>query len=155
MSISIRKRKLSPEFMKAIIDAYEIKSADDIGLGLTTMFDDAVEAVLQTEINAELNSGRNDMPNKKSLYIRKGFSFITSKPEYAEAQIDLSHSQNRHRTTPIHQQVNQGLENKIVSLFANGTSVKDISEHIKSLYDFEDSAVFSFKINDKTNPSQK
>ena len=72
-----RERKLPPEFIKQFIQAYDIKSTDDIKEALKDMLGSTMQGMLESELEEDLGYGRYDYANKETDNSRNGYSSKT------------------------------------------------------------------------------
>ena len=89
---------------------------------------------------------------KKSKNYRNGYSKKTVKTQMGELEIKVPRDRNGEYEPKIIGKYNRnadGMEEKILSLYACGMSQRDISEQIKNLYDVEISPELVSKISEK------
>src|SRR5579862_441657 len=112
---------------------------------------DFLEAALQAEIEEHLDDEQRDKGNRKNGHSTKAL-------KTAEGTIDLSTP--RDRTSEFDPQIvrkretilAESLEQKIIGMYGRGMSFRDISAHIKDMYDTEISATTLSAITDKVIP---
>ena len=115
---------------------------------------DAVEQVLRKEVNEYIADAKEN-GNKVS---KNGNSSKTIKTAYGKIGIDVPRTREpgfepeiiKNRTV-----IEEGLESQIISMYAKGMSVRDISEHVQSLYGIELSAGSISNITDKVMEEAK
>lgn len=115
---------------------------------------DAVEQVLRKEVNEYIADAKEN-GNRVS---KNGSSSKTIKTAYGKIGIDVPRTREpgfepeiiKNRTV-----VEEGLESQIISMYAKGMSVRDISEHVQSLYGIELSAGSISNITDKVMEEAK
>ena len=115
---------------------------------------DAVEQVLRKEVNKYIADTKEN-GNRGS---KNGSSPKTIKTAYGKIGIDVPRTREpgfepeiiKNRTV-----VEEGLESQIISMYAKGMSVRDISEHVQSLYGIELSAGSISNITDKVMEEAK
>ena len=86
---------------------------------------------------------------------RNGYSKKTVRTQLGEVEVNVPRDRNGEYTPQIIGKYNRnadGMEEKILSLYAAGMSQRDIAEQIKKLYDVEISAELVSKISDKIIP---
>ena len=97
----------------------------------------------------------NDECGKKSKNYRNGYSKKTVKTQMGELEIKVPRDRNGEYEPKIISKYNRnvdGMEEKILSLYACGMSQRDIAEQIKNLYDVEISPELVSKISEKIMP---
>lgn len=163
------KYKLSPEERAAesakqakllsFAKDYGIKGPDDF----KDFFKDMVGAVLQggleAELDDELGYSKYDYRNKDTLNSRNGHSRKRLKGSAGELEIKVPRDRlgefepqivKKHQTT-----LSNEIENKIISMYAKGMTVQDISAHIDEIYGLDCSESTISRITDKILPIAK
>ena len=129
--------KAPTEMMREFVKSQNFTSTDEVMTAMKDMFKDILQEVMECEFADELGYEKsertsNDECGKKSKNYRNG--------EY-EPKIISKYNRNA-----------DGMEEKILSLYACGMSQRDISEQIKNLYDVEISPELVSKISEKIMP---
>lgn len=109
------------------------------------MFKDVLEQILECELTDKLWYNKSERLSKDecgnvSKNYRNGYSKKTVKTELKEIDINIHRGRNREYKPRIIGKYNRnadGIEEKILSLYAYGMSQRDIAEQIKNLYDVE------------------
>ncbi len=112
---------------------------------------DFLESALQAEIEEHLDNEQRLKGNRKN-------GRTTKELKTAEGTIDLSTP--RDRTSEFEPQIvrkretilAENLEQKIIGMYGHGMSLRDISAHIKDMYDTDISAATLSAITDKVIP---
>ena len=115
---------------------------------------DAVEQVLGREVD-EYISLEKEKGNSAS---RNGSSHKTVKTAYGNIGVDVPRLREPGFEPEIIKKravVEDGLESQIISMYAKGMTVRDISEHIQALYGIELSAASISNITDKISDESK
>jgi len=124
------------------------------------MFRDVIQQVMEVELEDELGYeksarvSKSDEPNESKNY-RNGYSQKTVKTQLGEVEIKVPRDRNGEYDPKIIGKYNRnadGMEEKILALYACGMSQRDIAEQIKSLYDVEISPELVSKISEKIMP---
>lgn len=118
------------------------------------MLQDFLNAALEAEANAFLDEGERSGGNRKNGYSRKSL-------RTADGPIEISTPRDREgdfepqivkkRETILA----ESLERKIIGMYGIGMSFRDISQHLKEMYDTEISASTLSAITDKVIPLVK
>ena len=129
--------KAPAEMTREFVRSQNFTSTDEVMTAMKDMFKDILQEVMECELADELGYEKsertsNDECGKKSKNYRNG--------EY-EPKIISKYNRNA-----------DGMEEKILSLYACGMSQRDISEQIKNLYDVEISPELVSKISEKIMP---
>lgn len=148
------------ELMREYVKSQQFKSTADIMEAMKEMFRDVLQQVMESELETELgyeksmrmsDSGVEDEPRN----YRNGYSKKTVKTQLGEVEIKVPRDRNGSYEPQIigkYDRNADGMEEKILSLYACGMSQRDIAEQIKSLYDVEISPELVSKISEKIMP---
>jgi len=151
--------KTQKELMKAYVDSQKFSSTTEIMSAMKEMFRDVLQQVMESELEAEPGyekSQRTSDPavENKGRNYRNGYSKKTVKTQLGAAEVKVP----RHRNGEFEPQIigkysrnADGMEEKILALYACGMSQQDISEQIK-LYDVDISPELVSKISEKIMP---
>ncbi|MDD6771834.1 IS256 family transposase [Inconstantimicrobium porci] len=134
---------LSKDLLREYIKEQDFKSADDILAGLKDMFKDVLQEALEAEMDEALGYQKSDSTEKGTTNRRNGYSKKTVKTELGPVQIDVPRDRNGEfepQIIPKHQRTVDGIEDKILKLYATGMTTRDISEQVKELYGVDISA---------------
>lgn len=115
---------------------------------------DAVEKILNREID-EYISEENEKGNHVT---RNGNSQKTLKTSYGNICVDVPRTRETGFEPDIIKKrvvLDEGLENQIISMYAKGMTVRDITEHLQTLYGVELSAASISNITDKVTDESK
>lgn len=155
MTNSERERKLPPEFIKQFIQAYDIKSTDDIKEAMKDMLGNTIQGMLESELEDDLGYSKYDYDNKETDNSRNGYSSKKLRSEYGEIGIDIPRDRKGEFEPQLikkHQTELKGLDGQIISMYAKGMSNRDIEDHIRDLYGLEVSPTLISKITDRIVP---
>lgn len=112
------------------------------------MIKDAVEQVLQNELADYIS----DEKNQGNSIVRNGTSAKTVKTSYGNIGIEVPRVRDGEFEPEVIKKrsvIEEGLETQIISMYAKGMTVRDIADHIQSLYGIELSAASISNITDK------
>ena len=152
--------KAPAEMMREFVRSQNFTSTDEVMTAMKDMFKDILQEVMECEFADELGYEKsertsNDECGKKSKNYRNGYSKKTVKTQMGELEIKVPRDRNGEYEPKIISKYNRnadGMEEKILSLYACGMSQRDISEQIKNLYDVEISPELVSKISEKIMP---
>ncbi|WWV73805.1 Transposase, Mutator family [Sporomusa ovata DSM 2662] len=124
------------------------------------MFRDVLQEIMEAELETELGYVKqerrsDDVESGVSKNYRNGYSKKKVKTQLGEVEITIPRDRNGEYEPQIIGKYSRnvdGMEEKILSLYAAGLSIRDISEQIKSLYDVEISPELVSKISEKIMP---
>ena len=153
-----RADRLPEGWFKTFIEAYDIKTTDDIRSALADLVGGTVESMMQAELEADLGYAKNDSKNKTTDNSRNGTSSKTLRSDLGEIEIDVPRDRDGEfepKIVPKYQRDMKGLDSQIISMYGKGMSTRDIASHIESLYGAEISADTISKITDRILPEIK
>ena len=138
------------ELLKQYVQSQHFTSTADIMAAM-----DVIQQVMEVEMDEELGHeccqrAKNEAPNYRNGYSRK-----TVKTQLGEIDIKVPRDRQGHYEPKIISKYDrnaEGMEDRILSLYAWGMSQRDIAEQIKSLYDVEISPELVSKISEKIMP---
>ena len=134
------------ELLKEYVKSQQFSSTAEIMTAMKEMFRDVVQTAMEVELDEELGRERcqraevsDTAPNYRNGYSRK-----TVKTQLGEVDIKVPRDRNgtfEPKLIGKYSRNADGMEEKILALYACGMSQRDIAEQIKELYDVEISAV--------------
>jgi putative transposase len=96
-----------------------------------------VERALEAEIQDHLGYGRNEPVTNESGNVRNGRSQKTLKGEFGEIPVDVPrdrHGSFEPKLIGKHQTRWSGFDDKIISMYARGMTVREIQSHLEEMY---------------------
>lgn len=146
---------VSKELLREYIKEQNFSSADDILIGLKEMFRDVLQESLEAEMDEALGYGKYNNMDKNNDNSRNGYSKKTVKTELGAVELNIPRDRNgdfEPKIVPKHQRSVNGIEDKILGLYATGMTTRDISEQIKELYGVDISAETVSNITNRILP---
>lgn len=148
------------EAIRELIKESNFKNTSDVMDAIKDMFKDVIQEVMEAELDTELGYGKqarrqNDDELSVSKNYRNGYSKKTVKTQLGEVDISIPRDRNGSYEPQIiekYQRNADGMEEKVLSLYAAGMSTADISEQIKNLYDVQISPELVSNITEKIMP---
>ena len=141
--------------LKEYVQSQHFTSTADIMQAMKEMFRDVIQTVMEVEMDEELGRERcerarsEDGENTRRNY-RNGYSQKTVKTQLGEVEIKVPRDRNGSYEPKIigkYDRNADGMEEKILTLYACGMSQRDISEQIKELYDVDISCTCAFTLS--------
>ncbi len=130
------------------------KSLYGKGGAFAPLLKDFLEAALQAELDDHLDGEEPDENNRKNGYTSKQL-----KTDSGTIELDTPRDRNSEFAPQIVRKretiLAESLETKIIALYGRGMSFRDISAHIKDMYDTDISATTLSSITDKVIPLVK
>lgn len=146
------QRAPSPDLIDQLLAGYQ-KPEDLIGEhGLLKQLTKAVvERALQAEMEAHLGHTKNGSVTNPAGNTRNGRSSKTLKGEFGELPIEIPrdrHGSFEPQLIPKHQTRWHGFDDKILSLYARGMTVREIQGHLEEMYGTEVSPALISSVTD-------
>mgnify|MGYP002776365286 CR=1 FL=1 len=150
--MTVAKKVVPKELIASLLADYR-KPEDLIGEHglLKQLTKILVEAALETEMADHLGHGKNEPVENLAGNTRNGKSKKTLKGEFGELPIEIP--RDRHGTfepllIPKHQTRWTGFDDKILSLYARGMTVREIQSHLEEMYGTEVSPTLISSVTD-------
>ena len=146
---------MSKELLRKYIKDQNFTSPNEILNDLKDMFKDVLQESLEAEMDEALGYEKYDSISKSIDNSRNGYSKKTLKTELGPVEINIPRDRNGEfepRIIPKHQRSVNGIEEKILGLYATGMTTRDISEQVKELYGVDVSAETVSNITNRILP---
>ena len=146
---------VSKELLREYIKEQNFSNANEILVGLKEMFRAVLQESLEAEMDEVLGYGKYDSIEKNNDNGRNGYSKKTVKTELGPVQLNIPRDRNgdfEPKIVPKHQRSVNGIEDKILGLYATGMTTRDISEQIRALYGVDVSAETVSNITNRILP---
>ncbi len=146
--------------MKEFVNSQKFESTADVMEAMKAMFADVLEQVMECEMEEKLGYEKSERMSEDgettmSKNYRNGYSKKTVKTQLGEVAIKIPRDRNGEYEAQIigkYDRNADGMEEKIIGLYACGMSQRDISEQVKALYNVEISPELVSKISEKIMP---
>jgi len=151
-----RRSKLSEgkqNIIAALLDEYDIQTADDIQEALKDLLGGTIESMLEAEIDNHL--GYEAYERSSNSNARNGRKPKTVRSKYGEMEIEVPQDRESSFEPQIvkkRQKDISHIDDKIISMYAKGLSTRQISEQIEDIYGFEVSEGMVSDVTDKLLP---
>ena len=146
------------DLLKEYVQSQHFTSTTEIMAAMKEMFRDVIQTVMEVEMDEELGRERcerSDEPEGSPRNYRNGYTKKTVKTQLGEVDIKVPRDRNGSFEPKIigkYDRNADGMEDKILALYACGMSQRDIAEQIKELYGVEISPELVTKISEKIMP---
>ena len=152
--------KVPREIIRELIKSEEFKSTGDIMTAIKAMFADVLQEVLEAELDTALGYEKHQIRHEGSTSpeernYRNGTVARTIKTELGEIPVKVPRDRKGEFEPQIiskYQRNADGMEEKIIGLYAAGMTQSEVAEQIKALYDVEISPELVSRITDKILP---
>ena len=154
----MKKERLNPrskELLREMMGMYQPKTVGDIQNMLKDLFADTMEDMLKAELDEELGYAKNSQQPKTTGNRRNGSYPKTVQSNIGEIEVNIPRDRDGEyepELIPKGTKDVSGLEEKVLSLYAKGTSDRDISEVINEIYGFQLSHETISHIVDRVQP---
>jgi transposase-like protein len=149
-------RLFTEEQIQAWIREHNFKDGASLERAFAAEVEPVVQAVLEAEMTEALGYSRYDSKNKDGANSRNGHSKKTVRSKYGMIDLDIPRDvQGEFEPTIVkkHERSLSGeVEDAILSLFAKGTSCRDIQSQMQKVYGVNVSAETVSRITDKVLP---
>jgi len=146
------------ELLKEYVKSQHFSSTSEIMQAMKEMFRDVIQTAMEVELDEELGRERcqrSTQPEGTPRNYRNGYSRKRVKTQLGEVDIKIPRDRNGSFEPKIigkYDRNADGMEEKILSMYACGMSQRDIAEQIKELYDVEISPELVTKISERIMP---
>lgn len=148
------------EAIKELIREHKFSNTTEVMECIKSMFKDVLQEIMEGELEAQLgyekqNRRSDNVEEGVSKNYRNGYSKKTVKTQLGEVEISIPRDRKGEYEPQIIEKYNRnadGMEEKILALYAAGMSTRDIAEQLKNLYDVEISPELVSKISEKVLP---
>lgn len=144
---------MSKDFLRNYIKEQNFNDSNDVLNSLKDLFKDVLQEALAAELDDMLGYEKN-LTNQCDNS-RNGYSKKTIKSELGPITLNIPRDRNGEfepKIIPKHQRNINGIEDKILNLYASGMTTRDVAEQIKALYDIEISAETVSNITNRIMP---
>lgn len=142
-----------------MIEHYDIKTTEDIKDAFKDMFSEAVQEIMEAELDTHLGYEKHSKETKDSSNRRNGTSSKTVRSaEYGEIPLSIPRDRNGEFEPQIikkNQTSLSGLEDQIIAMYTKGLSTRDIQDHFNALYGTDISPTLISNVTNKIMPLVK
>ena len=151
-----RKSALSEEkrnIIGQLIEMYDIKTAADVQDALKDLLGGTIQSILEAELDQQISEREEADPAYSDS--RNGYKTKRLRSSMGEIPIQVPQDRNSDfepMVVPKYQKDISEIEGKIISMYARGMSVAQVSAQINDIYGFEGSEGMVSAITDKIMP---
>ena len=141
--------------LREMMDEYGVKTMEDVHAFVKMLTAETIQSAVDAELENELGYSKYDYKNKQTDNSRNGYSQKTVQGSLGEMEIDIPRDRRGEFEPELvkkHQTDVSGIEDKVIFLYSQGVSTRDIQRTMQEMYgiDVDDSRVS--KITDKLLP---
>ena len=141
--------------LRKLIKQYNLKDTGDIQNMLKDMFGDAIQEMLEAELENNLGYSRYDYKNKATTNSRNGYSKKSLKSNYGKSDIKIPRDRDgdfEPKVVKKNQITLPSIDDQVLSMYAKGMTTRDIEKHLESIYGIDASPDLISRITDKILP---
>ncbi len=123
-----------------MIKAYDIRTMDDLHNFVKMLTAETIQTALDAELENKLGYSKYDYKNKNTNNSRNGYSSKTVHKSMGEVNISVPRDRNgEFEPQPVkkHQTDVSSIEDKIIFLYSQGVSTRDIQKTMNEMYGIE------------------
>lgn len=152
-------KSIPKELLREYIEEEGFQTTGDVLNGLKSLFKQVLEEAMAVEMDEFMGREKHARQGEtEERNYRNGTSKKTVRTELGEVELSIPRDRNGSfspQIIPKHQRSTEGLDAKIINLYAAGMTTRDIVEQIRQLYDVEISADMVSRLTDRLLPELK
>ena len=135
--------------------ASKCTSMQEIHDMLKSLFKDAIEEMLESEMDEHLGYDKHSPAGDLSGNSRNGYSKKTLQTQMGKTELKIPRDRNGEFEPQLiekYQTKSNDIERQIIAMYAKGMSTRDIEDHLRDIYGIDASASLISRITDKILP---
>ncbi len=136
-----------------LVEVYDIKTAADIQEALKDLLGGTIQSMLETELSTQMQEQEEADPEYRDS--RNGYKPKSLKSSMGEIPISVPQDRNSDfepQIVPKYKRDISEIEGKVISKYARGMSVRQISDQVRDIYGFDVSEGMVTAITNKLLP---
>lgn len=141
--------------LKQIVKEKGLKTMEDVEDFVKELVGPTIQALLEAELENELGYSKYDYKNKQTSNSRNGSTGKTIRTSHGEVEIQVPRDRDGKFEPMVvkkHQKSVASIEDRIISMYARGMTVRDIQKHLNEIYGIDASPALISNITDKILP---
>ena len=141
--------------VKNFLKEQGIENLTQLKMAFKGMAGSLLDELLEGERDEHLGYSKHDYSNKRTDNSRNGYSSKNVRSNYGEVELNIPRDRQGEFEPQLvrkYQTDITGIEDKIISMYAKGMTVRDIQSHIEEIYGGEISAQTISNITDRVLP---
>jgi transposase-like protein len=150
-----RKERKDNSKLRAMMEEYGVKTMEDVHNFVKMLTAETIQTALDAELEEELGYSKYDYKNKQTENSRNGHSAKTVQGSFGELDIEVPRDRAGEFEPQLvkkHQTDVSSIEDKVIFLYSQGTSTRDIERTMREMYGIEVDDSRVSKITDKLLP---
>lgn len=147
----MQKGQVKKELIRMLIEEDGVRTVQDVEAALKDMFKDTLQSMMEAEFDTQMGYEKYDHAGTKSNY-RNGYSKKNVLSSYGDFDVAIPRDRNAEfdpQVIPKNQRNISHIESEIIEMYGRGTSTRDITKFIKSIYGINVSAEMISNITDR------
>ena len=150
-----RKERKDNSKLRELMAEYGVKTMEDVHNFVKMLTAETIQTALDAELEEELGYSKYDYKNKETSNSRNGHSRKTVQGSFGEMEIDVPRDRDGEFEPQLvkkHQTDVSSIEDKVIFLYSQGVSTRDIQKTMREMYGIEVDDSRVSKITDKLLP---
>jgi transposase-like protein len=150
-----RKERKDNSKLREMMAEYGVKTMEDVHNFVKMLTAETIQTALDAELDEELGYSKYDYKNKETSNSRNGHSQKTVQGSFGEMEIEIPRDREGEFEPQLvkkHQTDVSLIEDKVIFLYSQGVSTRDIQKTMREMYGIEVDDSRVSKITDKLLP---
>ena len=150
-----RKERKDNSKLREMMEEYGVKTMEDVHNFVKMLTAETIQTALDAELDEELGYSKYDYKNKDTTNSRNGHSRKTVQGSFGEMEIEIPRDREGEFEPQLvkkHQTDVSSIEDKVIFLYSQGVSTRDIQKTMREMYGIEVDDSRVSKITDKLLP---
>ncbi|BAK97766.1 putative transposase [Oscillibacter valericigenes Sjm18-20] len=150
-----RKERKDNGKLRELMEEYGVKTMEDVHNFVKMLTAETIQTALDAELESELGYSRYDYTNKQTDNSRNGYAQKTVQGSLGELDINVPRDRKGEYEPQLvkkHQTDVSSIEDKVIFLYSQGVSTRDIQKTMREMYGIEVDDSRVSKITDKLLP---
>jgi len=150
-----RKERKDNSKLRELMSEYGVKTMEDVHNFVKMLTAETIQTALDAELDEELGYSKYDYKNKETTNSRNGYSHKTVLGSFGETEIEVPRDRDGEFDPQLvkkHQTDVSSIEDKVIFLYSQGVSTRDIQKTMREMYGIEVDDSRVSKITDKLLP---
>lgn len=150
-----RKQRKDNSKLRELIAEYGIKNMNDVHEFVKMLTAETIQTALDAELESELGYSKYDYKNKTTDNSRNGYTTKKIQGSFGETEIEVPRDRNGEFEPQLvkkHQTDVSSIEDKVIFLYSQGVSTRDIQKTMNEMYGIEVDDSRVSRITDKLLP---
>lgn len=150
-----RKERRNNSKLREMMEEYGVRTMEDVHNFVKMLTAETIQTALDAELESELGYSKYDYKNKDTDNSRNGYSQKTVQGSLGELEINVPRDRKGEYEPQLvkkHQTDVSAIEDKVIFLYSQGVSTRDIQKTMREMYGIEVDDSRVSKITDKLLP---